>query len=428
MTRMTIGDWPRSKEHLDRAVTALGAGVSSGMRAQFKPQPLFFERGNGAHVTDVDGNDYIDYVLGWGPVITGHAHPHVVRRVTEQAARGQAFGAATVAEYTLAERVADAMPGVERVLWGNTGTEANLLALRLARACTGRNRFVKFLGHYHGWSDHMLVGYRPGIDGSLPSPGSRGQDPGTAGQAVLVDWNDLDGVRRALSAPDSDIAAVFCEPVLCNSGVIMPEPGFLEGLRRVCDEAGCLLIFDEVITGFRISYGGGTQRFGVTPDLVVLGKAIASGFPLAAVAGRAQIIDEVTRGVRHAGTYNGNGMVIAAAHATLDLLSEPGTHDRLDATTRMLAAGLGDATRRAGVPADVHAVTGVVQVSLTDEPTSTLTRYQRSDWGLYERLGVELLRRGVYVLPGGRWYVSTAHTTEDIEVTAHAFATALAAL
>lgn len=423
MAGSPIEDWPRSQEHGERARATLGLGVSSGMRAQFKPHPLFFDRGAGSRLTDVDGNEYVDYVLGWGPALTGHAHPHVVERVREQAGRGQAFGSATVAEYTLAERVTALVPGMDQALWSNTGTEANLQALRLARARTGRSRFVKFRGHYHGWSDPMLVGYRPGPDGDLDGPGSRGQEQRDDASPLLADWNDLDSVRAALAG--GEVAAVFCEPVLCNSGVIPPAPGFLEGLREACDAAGSLLVFDEVITGFRIAPGGGTQRFGVTPDLVVHAKAIASGYPLAAVLGGADLIGEVGRGVAHAGTYNGNAMVIAAAHATLDVLAQPGTYERLDAHTDALATGLTEAAERAGRSLHGNKVTGVVQVALSDRPITGLDDYLRADWAEYDRVAVELRRRGVFVLPGGRWYLSTSHTQDDIAATLAAFGEAL---
>lgn len=426
-----IDAWPRSAQLWERTKGSLGGGVSTGLRASMKPHPLFFERGEGCRLYDVDGHEYVDYVLGWGPVILGHAHPRLVESVGAQLPRGQTFGAGHVLEYEVAETVCAALPGVDRVLWSNTGSEAAQVALRLARAATGRRRFVKFAGHYHGWADSMLIGYRPGVDGTLHGLASKGQHPRAVEDVTVVPWNDLDAVRAVLTDESNDIAAVFTEPVLCNSGVLSPKPGFLEGLRQVCDETGVLLVFDEVITGFRIAYGGGAERFGVRPDLVVLAKAIAGGLPLAAVGGRADLIDQVTRGVVHAGTYNGNPIVLAAAAATLAELARPGVYDRFEELGARLAAGIRDAFAAHGVPGSAHHVGPVVQCAIGPEGAEKLRdfpAYLAADWDCYDRLTVELLRRGVFTLPGGRWYLSTAHGHGDIDRTVAAFDAALADL
>jgi glutamate-1-semialdehyde 2,1-aminomutase len=397
----------------ERTKGSLAGGVSTGLRASMKPHPLFFANGVGPRLIDLDGHSYLDFVLGWGPVILGHGHPGLTQAVAAQIPNGVTYGSGHLLEAEVAEKVLTRIPGTERVLWSNTGSEAAQVALRLARATTGRQRFVKFGGHYHGWTDPMLVAYRPNADGSL-GLSSKGQSPSVLDDVSVVDWGDLDAVRALLTSPDADIAAVFCEPVLCNSGVLEPPPGFLEGLRELCDATSTVLVFDEVITGFRIGSGGAVTRYGVTPDLVVLAKAIAGGYPLAAVAGRADIIDLTTNGVVHAGTYNGNPLVLAAAGATLDALAEPKVYEDFERRGKALADGIREAFGRRGLPVTVHAVGPVVQCLIGIENVSTFSEFMAADQRLYDRLTVEMLRRGVFTLPGGRWYISTAHTDADI--------------
>lgn len=418
-------EWPLSRELYQRTARSLGGGVSTGLRASMKPHPLFIERGLGSRLYDVDGHELIDYVLGWGPVILGHAHPRLVSAVAAQLPLGQTFGTGHHLEYEVAERVCAAMPGVERVLWSNTGSEAAQIALRLARAATGRRRFLKFGGHYHGWSDAMLIGYRPDADGRLDSPASRGQHPRATEDVTVLPWNDIAAAEKLLRDPGQDLAAVFIEPVLCNSGVLSPADGFLEALRAICDDTGTVLVFDEVITGFRIAYGGAAERFGVRPDLVVLAKAIAAGFPLAAVGGRADLIEQTTAGVVHAGTYNGNPVVLAAAAATIDELARPGTYEQFEALGARLAAGLADACTAHGVPAAVHQAGPVVQLIPGMTSATSFDDYLRGDWAWYDRLTVELLHDGIFTLPGGRWYLSTAHSAADVDQTVTAFEAAL---
>jgi glutamate-1-semialdehyde 2,1-aminomutase len=423
---MTIESWPISMQAWTRARASLGGGVSTGMRASMKPHPLFFDGGAGPRLTDVDGNTYLDYVLGWGPVILGHGHPALVDAVGSQLGRGATYGAGHHLEYEVAETVLARIPGTERVLWANTGSEAVQVALRLARASTGRQRFVKFVGHYHGWSDSMLFGYRPDAQGTLDSPGTRGQSRASLEDVVLVPWGDPARVAEILKTPGSDVAAVFVEPVLCNSGVIEPPAGFLAELREICDAAGTVLVFDEVITGFRIAAGGAVERYGVRPDLVVLGKAIAGGFSLAAVAGRADLIDQTENGVVHAGTYNGNPVVLAAADATLRELGRPGVYESLEASGSVLAAGMRAAFGRHGVTAAVNQVGPVVQCLPAVEQALDFDAFLKADQHFYDALGVQLLRRGIFTLPGGRWYLSTVHTTADVTETVAAFDAALA--
>lgn len=413
---MTIDAWPASEQAWQRTKASLAGGVSTGLRAQMKPHPIFFRGGSGARITDLDDNTYLDYVLGWGPVILGHGHPGLTAAVSEQLPLGATYGSGHLLEAEVAEKVLDRIPGAERVLWSNTGSEATQVALRLARGTTGRRRFIKFGGHYHGWSDAMLIGYRPDADGSLGLQ-SQGQNPAALDDLSLVQWGDLDAVAELLHSPDADIAAVFLEPIMCNSGVIEPPTGFLEGLRELCDATGTVLIFDEVITGFRMGIGGAVTRYGVRPDLVVLAKAIAGGYPLAAVAGRADIIDRTGTGVVHSGTYNGNPVVLAAGGATLDALAEPGVYEDFERHGRALADGIRQSFSREGVPATVNQTGPVVQCIPGVARAKTFSDFMAADQQFYDRLTIEMLRRGVFTLPGGRWYISTAHTAEDITQT-----------
>ncbi|MFU8850177.1 aspartate aminotransferase family protein [Micromonospora sp. SL1-18] len=433
---MTAGDsvagkitaWPGSHTAWHRAQASLAGGVSTGLRASMPPHPLFFHRGAGSRLWDVDGNDYLDYVLGWGPVIVGHSHPAVVAAVGEQLHRGQTFGSGHVLEYEVAERLCSRIPGAERVLWSNTGSEAVQVALRLARAHTGRRRFVKFEGHYHGWTDPMLVSYRNLAEDGRPVLSSAGQHPGVLADVSVLPFNDSAAVAELLSQPGSDIAAVLVEPVLCNTGVLPPAPGFLEELRAACDRSGAVLVFDEVITGLRIAAGGAAERYAVTPDLTVLAKALAGGFSLSAVTGRADIIEQVTSGVVHAGTYNGNPIALAAAAATLDLLAGPDVYPHLEAVSAQLADGLRTVLARHGVTAHVHHVGPVLQLSPGITKVRTARDVLAADWAFYNELIVEALRRGLFLLPGGRWYLSTEHSAADVAQTVAALDDALAEL
>ncbi len=425
-----IEAWPASRAAWERARRCVGGGVSTGLRATMPPHPISFTAGSGGRLTDVDGHTYVDHVLGWGPVILGHAHPRVTAAVTGQAPLGATYGSGHRFEYEAAEAVLTAMPHVERLLWSNSGTEANQSAARLARAFTGRGRILKFTGHYHGWHDAMLVNYR-GEDADRADrtvPGSRGQSTAAMSETELAAFGDLDRVRDLLTAARADIAAVFVEPILVNSGVLPPPDGFLAGLRALCDETGTVLVFDEVITGFRAALGGATELFGVRPDLSTLAKSLANGYAVAAVAGRADLIDQVEAGVVHAGTYNGNPIGLAAAHATVATLIEDRPHDRLARAADALAGAFASALESAGVTGTAHAAGGVVQVCLGIDSLTGFADYQRADWAAYPDLLVGLLRRGVFALPGGRFYLCAAHTDADLEATARAFMGALTEL
>lgn len=424
---MVIESWPASNQAWERTRNSLGGGVSTGLRASMRPHPLFFSGGSGSRITDLDGHTYLDYVLGWGPVILGHGHPELTEAVAAQIGKGATYGAGHLLEPEVAEMVLARIPGMERVLWSNTGSEATQVALRLARAATGRRRFVKFAGHYHGWSDTMLVGYRPDGDGQL-GLGSRGQNPSSLDDISLLEWGDLGALGELLKSPEADIAAVFCEPVLVNSGLLEAPDGFFAGLRELCDATDTVLVFDEVITGFRIDIGGGVRRYGVTPDLVVLAKAIAGGYPLAAVAGTAELIDQISAGVVHAGTYNGNPVVLAAAGVTLDVLGRPGVYDAFEKRGEALAHGIRTAFTRHRLPCTVRQVGPIVQCSAGVEDVGSFADFMTADQEFYDRLTVELLRREVFALPGGRWYISTAHSAADIAATVDTLEEALAAV
>lgn len=391
-----------------------------------RPHPIFFERGDGPRLTDLDGHTYTDYVLGWGPVILGHGHPGLTAAVTAQLPLGATYGSGHLLEPVAAEAVLERIPGAERVLWTNTGSEANQVALRLARAHTGRARYIKFRGHYHGWTDAFLLGYRPDVRGEF-GLGSAGQGPHVLEDVALVDWGDIDALATLLKS-DDDIAAVFLEPVLINSGLITAPDGFLEAVRELCTRTGTVLVFDEVITGFRIAAGGAVERFNVRPDLIVLAKAIAGGYPLAAVTGRADIIDQVSRGVVHAGTYNGNPVVLAAAVATLKALGQPGVYEDFERRGARLASGLRDAFADSRIKVTVHQIGPVVQCIAAVEAAHTFEAFLRADERLYDAFIVEMLRRGQFILPGGRWYISTAHSDDDIDTTVAAARAALGAL
>jgi glutamate-1-semialdehyde 2,1-aminomutase len=423
---MLVTEWPKSMEAWTRTKRSLAGGVSTGLRAQARPHPIFFSGGAGARLTDLDGNSYLDYVLGWGPDIIGHGHPELVKAVQEQVQHGATYGSGHEFEYLAAEAVLDAYPCFDRLVWSNSGSEAAQVALRIARAATGRQKFVKFAGHYHGWTDPVLIGYRAPRPGSETDTESLGQSENASRDAVVLEWGNLDDVRAALAG--SDIAAVVLEPVLCNSGVIEPPDGYLEGVRKICTETGTVLIFDEVITGFRIAFGGAVAKYGVTPDLAVLGKAIAGGLPLSAVVGKSELLDLTQSGVVHAGTYNGNPIVLTGALATLSVLKREGTYDRLEALGRRLASGLEDQLERHGVVGAVNQVGPVVQCALGVTAIRTFREFMAADTNTYDLLLVELLRRGVFALPGGRWYLSTEHTERDIDMTVQIFGEAIAAI
>ena len=375
---------------------------------------------------DVDGNAYRDYGLAWGPLILGHSHPAVVAAIQRQAAKSLTFGAQHDLEFELSELLNRTIPCADLVCFANSGTEIVQVALRLARAVTGKKAFLKFEGHYHGWSDETLVAYHPKASDILDKPSlvAAGQLPNE--HAIIAEWNNRGHVERLFSEHREDISAIICEPLLANSGCIPPAEGFLEFLRKISTRYGSLLIFDEVITGFRVDLGGAQSRWGVVPDLATYAKAVGGGVPLSVLAGRSDFMQWIANGkVLHAGTLNGNPLSLAAAVATIRVLAENGgeIYQGLRARAVRLRAGLAATLSKAGLPVITSGDGPVFQVSFMDHPASNYRDTLHSQTSLYSDFALALLDRGVLVLPDGRWYVSAAHNDEDIERTLDAVAT-----
>jgi glutamate-1-semialdehyde 2,1-aminomutase len=415
----TSGSWQRH----ERSSRTLAGGVSSSMRRAAKPYPLFFDHGSGSRVTDVDGNSYLDYGLAWGPLILGHAHPLVVEAVQRQAKRAMTFGAQHDLEFEVAELLNRTIPCADLVAYANSGTEIVQVALRLARAVTGRKKYLKFEGHYHGWSDEALVAYHPPASDAFERPSAVGAGQVPHDHVIVAEWNNREHVERIFAEHAAEISAIICEPLLSNSGSIPPAPGFLDFLREISRRYGALLIFDEVITGFRIDLGGAQGRWGVTPDLATYAKAVGGGVPLSVLAGRAEFMLRIASGeVIHAGTLNGNPLSLAAARATIEVLAAdngcvyPGLRARADRLRRGIEGALNDA----GVPVVTSGDGPVFHVSFMEAAPSNYRDTLRARADLYADFAMGLLDQGVLTLPDGRWYVSTAHSDDDIDCTLEA--------
>lgn len=406
-----------------RANQVMPAGVSSQFRRFHKPVPLYFTRGFGSRVVDADANEYVDYTLGWGPMILGHSHPALVKAVCEQMALCQTFGAQHALEPKVAERITSLCPGSERVVFQTTGTEAVQMALRLARAHTKRPLIIRFEGHYHGWLDSVLAKPNPHGPKGQPLPTSEGQAPGALADCLCLPWNDLAVVEQALHEHRGQVAAVITEALAANGGGVWPGKGYLAGLRSLCDKAGALLIFDEVITGFRVALGGAAQLFGVRPDLAVYGKALASGFALSAVGGSAHVLDLVAEGrTFQAGTLNGQPVALAAAACTLNELSRDNGAAlvRIEHLGERLQLGLRSVFAEADVPLQTSGHGSVFWTFIAPAPLGSPAALSRHDGTLYARFAERLLNEGVLVMQTGRWYVSAAHSESDIDATVHA--------
>ncbi|MGD9892553.1 MAG: glutamate-1-semialdehyde 2,1-aminomutase [Dehalococcoidia bacterium] len=405
-----------------QAQTLLPGGVDSPVRAfgAVGGEPVFFDRGAGAHVWDADGNQYVDWMCSWGPLILGHADPRVIAAVTEAVVQGTSFGAPNRREVELAALVRERMPSVEMLRFVSSGTEASMSALRLARAATGRDKIIKFRGCYHGHTDSLLVDAGSGAL-TLGIPGTPGVTKGAASDTLVAEFNDLASVERLLKANRGEVATVVVEPAAGNMGVIAPAPGFLEGLRRLTSEHGALLMFDEVITGFRVAPGGAQERYGVTPDLTVLGKIIGGGMPVGAYGGRADLMSMVAPAgpVYQAGTLSGNPAAMAAGIATLRALAEPGIYDRLEETAAALERGLLDAARAAGRPFAVNRVGSLLTPFFTDGPIDGYAAAMRSDTAAFGAFFRSMLDTGIYLPPSQfeAWFVSTAHGEPEVELT-----------
>ena len=401
-------------------------GVSSPVRA-FKSvggQPIVFDRVKGPYAWDVDGNKYIDYIGSWGPAICGHAHPEVIAALQEAIEKGTSFGAPCALENTLAEMVIDAVPSVEMVRFVNSGTEACMAVLRLMRAFTGRDKVIKFEGCYHGHADMFLVKAGSGV-ATLGLPDSPGVPRSTTANTLTAPYNDLESVKALFAENPDAVAGVILEPIVGNAGFIQPEPGFLEGLRELTKEHGALLVFDEVMTGFRISYGGAQAHFGVTPDLTTMGKVIGGGLPVGAYGGRADIMGMVAPAgpMYQAGTLSGNPLAMTAGIKTLELLKQPGSYERLTATTEKLIAGIKEAAQSAGLPITGGSVSAMFGFFLCDGPVRNFEEAKATDAERFGKLHRAMLERGVYLAPSAfeAGFTSLAHSDDDIEATLNAF-------
>ena len=418
----------------EAACRTIPGGVNSTARATWsgwKPYPLFVEAGSGSRLRDVDGNEYIDYLLGLGPMLLGHRPARVTQAVVDFIQqRGTIFALPTEDEARLAEKIVAAVPSVEQVRLCNTGTEAVLYATRLARAFTGRPKIIRFEGMYHGFSDQVYWSKHPDIakagpdDHPVPVPQGPGLPKGVEENLIILPWNDADALADAIQREGDDIAAVLTEPVMCNTGCILPKQGFLEAMRELTQRRGIVLIFDEVITGFRLGLAGAQGRLGIRPDLSVFAKGIGGGFPVAAMGGRADIMALVARGtVSMAGTYAANGIAIAAANAALDELATPGLYEKLDAVSDELRFGLEQVLSDARLPAYVAGLGPLMQVWFAKAEIHNYRDAERhADQDLFRKWWEGMLSRGVLFHPGAyeNLFVSTAHTRADVAATLEA--------
>ncbi|MDP5018284.1 glutamate-1-semialdehyde-2,1-aminomutase [Anabaena sp. UHCC 0187] len=412
----------KSQEIFAAAQNLMPGGVSSPVRA-FKSvggQPIVFDRVNGAHIWDVDGNKYIDYVGTWGPAICGHAHPEVISALHTALEKGTSFGAPCVLENVLAEMVIDAVPSVEMVRFVNSGTEACMAVLRLMRAFTNREKVIKFEGCYHGHADMFLVKAGSGV-ATLGLPDSPGVPKSVTASTLTAPFNDLEAVKALFEQNPNEIAGVILEPVVGNAGFITPDAGFLEGLRELTQEHGALLVFDEVMTGFRIAYGGAQAKFGVTPDLTTMGKVIGGGLPVGAYGGRREIMSMVAPAgpVYQAGTLSGNPLAMTAGIKTLELLSKPGTYDYLEKITKQLADGLLKICSDTGHAACGGNISGMFGLFFTAGPVHNYEDAKKADTAKFGRFHRGMLEHGIYLAPSQfeAGFTSLAHTPEDIEQT-----------
>jgi len=415
-----------SQQVFSSAQELMPGGVSSPVRA-FKSvngQPIVFDRVKGPFAWDIDGNRYIDYIGSWGPAICGHAHPEVISALQTALEKGTSFGAPCELENTLAEMVIEAVPSVEMVRFVNSGTEACMAVLRLMRAYTGRDKVIKFDGCYHGHADMFLVKAGSGV-ATLGLPDSPGVPRTTTANTLTAPYNDLEAVKKLFSENPDAISGVILEPIVGNAGFITPEPGFLEGLRELTTENGALLVFDEVMTGFRISYGGAQKRFGVTPDLTTLGKVIGGGLPVGAYGGKKEIMSMIAPSgpVYQAGTLSGNPLAMTAGIKTLGLLKQEGTYEKLETATSRLIEGIKKSAINNGISINGDSVSAMFGFFLCEGPVRNFEEAKATNSELFGKLHREMLKRGIYLAPSSfeAGFTSLAHTDEEIDQTIEAF-------
>ena len=418
----------KSRELYEQSKKSLAGGVSSQGRMDEKPFPLFFERAEGPYLYDVDGNQYVDYWMGAGPTIFGHAPEFLVEAVSENMRRGQIFAGQHELEVTVSELVQQIVPCAELVRYSSSGTEVVQAALRVARAYTGRNKFIKFEGHYHGWMDNINYSVAPPLDaaGAYDAPDpvrqSEGMAPGLADDIIILPWNNIDILRQTLDRQGDEVAAIITEPIMCNTNCILPKPGYLEEMRRLCDEHGVVLIFDEVINGFRVALGGGQELTGVTPDVATFAKAIAGGFPLSMLAGKREIMSLFEDGtVMHSGTLNSNVMSMAAAEVSLKKLMEDdgAAYRHMYAIGRRLMDGLREIAQKHEHPVIIQGPGPAFGLTFTDadEITDYRSYTENADHDKAEKFRQGMLEHGVRIMARGLLYVSTSHTEEEIDRT-----------
>ncbi|SBV97606.1 glutamate-1-semialdehyde aminotransferase (aminomutase) [uncultured delta proteobacterium] len=422
----------RSQELFARAEKRIPGGVNSPVRACISvgADPFFVASASGSRLTTVDGEEYIDLVQSWGPLLLGHAHPAVTKAVVDAAAKGSSYGAPCEDEVRLAEAVCNAMPHVEMVRMVNSGTEATMSALRLARAATGRNKLIKFEGCYHGHGDAFLASAGSGV-ATLSIPGTPGVPEAVVADTLLAPYNDLQKVRELFASHGKDIAAVIVEPVAGNMGLVLPAPGFLQGLRDLCDESGALLILDEVITGFRVGYNGAASRFGIRPDLTTLGKIIGGGLPVGAYGGRRDLMEQVapSGGVYQAGTLAGNPLAMAAGLATLGVLAKS-DYAALENRTETFCAALEKLFAGAAIPVRINRIASMFTIFFTASPVTDFASAKQGDAKRYAALYRAMRANGVALAPSAfeAAMLSFAHTDEDMAAVLAAFKASVAAL
>jgi glutamate-1-semialdehyde 2,1-aminomutase len=417
----------------ERAQSLMPGGVNSPVRA-FKAvggTPFFVARGEGCYLWDVDGNRFIDFVCSWGPLILGHAHPEVVAAVKEAVERGTTYGAPTELEVALAEKIQQAVPSMEMLRLVNSGTEATMSAIRAARGYTGRKKIVKFEGCYHGHADYLLVKAGSGA-ATFGIPDSAGVPEGTAQDTIVLPYNDIEAFNKTMDAMGKEIAAVIVEPIAGNMGVVLPKPEFLSALRQQTEKHGIVFIFDEVITGFRVAYGGAQSLYGIKPDMTCLGKIVGGGFPLAAYGGRKEIMQTVAPlgPVYQAGTLSGNPVAVTAGLKTLEILERYNPYPELERRTKQLTQVISEAAKEAGVPVQINQIASMFTVFFTDQPVVDYASARRSDTQRYARFFHALLERGVYFPPSQfeAAFLSTAHDDEALSFAQEAVRSAMKAI